>query len=215
MIAAAEAAGFGAVELLGEAVAAVSAPVPGFRPTVGDLILVYDFGATFEATLIRVGEDFDEVLGHQSIVDPGMPADAAAPGQHPESAPPPVEHTIACCHDLLGRLGVNPRNVRAVLPVGGGFPPPGLAAALDRGLGIPICAVDEPELAVVRGAAHGCPAAVHAPSTPSYPPTRGAARLHHPRRLGHVGPLASDLAMPTVKATPWPGYACPTAPSGN
>lgn len=149
MIAAAEAAGFGAVELLGEAVAAVSGPLAGGRLGAGDLVLVYDFGATFEATLIRIGDDFHEVIGHQSIVDWGPLGEA--PGAMA------LDHTTACCRDLLDRLGVNPRAVTAVLPIGGGARVPGLDQALDLGLGIPVRHQDEPELVVVRGAAHWLP----------------------------------------------------------
>jgi hypothetical protein len=76
---------------------------------------------------------------------------SAVPG--PVSAVTPA-HTIACCHDLLARLGVAARDVAAVLPIGGAARTPGLQAALDRGLGIPTQPVEEPELLVVRGAAH-------------------------------------------------------------
>jgi molecular chaperone DnaK len=72
MIAAAEAAGFTAVELLGEPVAAAYAPVAGPGMAVGDLVLVYDLGGgTFHAALVRIGEDVPDVLGHATVDECG------------------------------------------------------------------------------------------------------------------------------------------------
>ena len=65
LIAAAEAAGFGTVELLPEPVAAAHAPVAGPGLAVGDLVLVYDLGhSACQLALIRVGAYAPEVLGH-------------------------------------------------------------------------------------------------------------------------------------------------------
>ena len=179
LVGAAEAAGFTAVELLPSAAAAVWAPGSPLR--VGDTALVYDLGgydpggyevggydlglrregawqrggseertgpnalgpATFEAVLIRVGDDLPQVIGHAVIVD--WPSDPAAA----------VDLTLACCRDLLGRPGVG--HVNWVLPVGGGVRAPSLAPALGAGLGIPVAQLEEPELAVVRGAAAWLP----------------------------------------------------------
>lgn len=153
MIAAAEAAGFGAVELLNEAIAVLSGPVPGLRQAPGDLVLVYDFGATFEATMVRLADGLPEVIGHQSIVDWGALGDPPAG----PAALAAVEHTIACCRDLLARLAIAPQAVSAVLTVGGGARTPGLGAPLDRAHRDAEAAVEEPELALVRGAAQWLP----------------------------------------------------------
>ena len=153
MVAAAEAAGFGAVELVYEALAAVAIGLPGPQPRPGELLLVCDFGATFVATLVLVGANVDEVVGHQSIVDPGLSGGDALFGQPTGNASPAVEHTIACCHDLLARLKVNSAAISGLIPIGAGARTPGLDLALHRSLGIPIRQVDEPELVVVRGAA--------------------------------------------------------------
>jgi hypothetical protein len=171
LIGAAEAAGFAAVELVLDAAGALWAP--GSPVTVGDVVLVYDLGATFEAVIARVGDDLPEVLAHASIQD--WPMDA------PPDSPAALELTMACCRDLLASLGgtwpagppaersgaargTNPTlNVaspalRWVLPVGGGARTPGLDQVLDRGLGpVPVAWLDEPELAVVRGTAHWLP----------------------------------------------------------
>lgn len=72
MVAAAEAAGFGTVELLPEPVAAAFAPVAGAPFAPGELVLVYDLGGgTFDTALVRIGERWHEVLGHAALDDCG------------------------------------------------------------------------------------------------------------------------------------------------
>lgn len=145
VVAAAEAAGFLAVELLTEAVAVVSAPLPGPPFNDADLVVVYDLGADFEATVVRVGVDLHEVVGHARLSD-----FTSRPGTM-------VEQTLTCCLALLANLGIAPSAVAAVIPVGGGSRTPGIDAAVERGLGVAVRTVESPELAVVRGAAHWLP----------------------------------------------------------
>jgi molecular chaperone DnaK (HSP70) len=72
MVAAGEAAGFTAVELLPEPVAAAYAPVAGPGMAAGDLVLVYDLGGgTFDAALVRIGEQTPEILGHAAVDECG------------------------------------------------------------------------------------------------------------------------------------------------
>ncbi len=72
MVAAGEAAGFTAVELLPEPVAAAYAPVAGPGMAAGDLVLVYDLGGgTFDTALVRIGEDTPDVLGHAAVDECG------------------------------------------------------------------------------------------------------------------------------------------------
>jgi molecular chaperone DnaK (HSP70) len=145
VVAAAEAAGFLAVELLADAVAVVSVPLPGPPFAEEDLVLVYDLGADFEATIVRIGPDFHGVVGHARIADlDGRPDDL-------------VEQTVTCCLGLLASLDIAPAAVTAVIPVGGGCRSQGIEAAVERGLGVPVRSVDAPELAAVRGAAHWLP----------------------------------------------------------
>jgi molecular chaperone DnaK (HSP70) len=141
LVIAGQTAGFTTVELLLEPSGAVWAP--GSPVRVGDVALVYDLGATFAATLVRVGDDLPEVLGHAFIDD--VPGEAS------------IDLTVACCRDLLGRLGAGWGQVAWLLPVGGGARTAGLPAVLEQALGIPVAQVDEPELAVVRGAAAWLP----------------------------------------------------------
>ena len=146
LVSAVEAAGFGAVELLAGAVAALTAPWLGVGFALDDLVLVYDLGAGFEATVIRVGADYTEVLGHTAI------ADWAG-----RDLPAMVEVTLAGCRELLDRLGLAPERLAAVLPVGGGCRAPGVGLALERSLPTSVRRLEEPELAVLRGAAHWLP----------------------------------------------------------
>ena len=72
MVAAAEAAGFSAVELLDEAIAVGHAPTAGPGMTPGDLVLVYGLGSSaFDVALSRVGEQVAHVLGQASVDDCG------------------------------------------------------------------------------------------------------------------------------------------------
>jgi molecular chaperone DnaK (HSP70) len=145
MVAAAEAAGFLAVELLVEAVAVVSAPLPGPPFAEADLVLVYDLGADFEATVVRIRPDMHEVIGHARIAEL-----TAGPATM-------LEQTFACCLDLLAGLAIAPADLAEVIPIGGGCRTPGIDAAVQRGLDVRVSMVDAPELAVVRGAAHWLP----------------------------------------------------------
>jgi molecular chaperone DnaK (HSP70) len=140
LVAAAEAAGFAAVELVLAAVGATWAP--GSPVGVGETVLVHDLGATFEATVLRVGDDLPEVLATAAILD--WPPDTA-----PTTA---IDMTIACCRELLAAA-----NAQWVLPVGGGARMPGLVPALEDALGRPVARLAEPELAVVRGIAQWWP----------------------------------------------------------
>jgi molecular chaperone DnaK (HSP70) len=128
LINAAEAAGFIAVELLSEPYAVVC----GTSLPTGSLVLVYDLGVTVEAALVRVG---DTVVGHIGPVE----SDAAT--------------TVAAGQDLLARHGVGPGGLSAIVPVGMGSRTPGLSETLSQAFGAPVHPVEDPELAVIRGAA--------------------------------------------------------------
>jgi hypothetical protein len=145
LIGAAEAAGFVGVELVLDAAGALWAP--GSPVSVGDLVLVADFSATYEAVLLRVGDDLPELLGQAAIHD--WAADAG-PG-----TPAGLELALARTRDLIA--GSERDGVRWVLPVGPGARIPGLDRMLERGLGLPVAWLEEPELAVVRGAANWLP----------------------------------------------------------
>jgi molecular chaperone DnaK (HSP70) len=69
-------------------------------------------------------------------------------------AAPVLDRTVACCRELLDRLGVPVERINTVLLVGGGSRMPAVTDTLARSLGRPLRRAEEPELATVRGAAH-------------------------------------------------------------
>jgi hypothetical protein len=73
LIAAGEAAGLVAGDLLAEPVAAALAPIAGPPFVAGDTVLVYDFGGgTFDAAVVRLAADGrHQVLGHAALDDCG------------------------------------------------------------------------------------------------------------------------------------------------
>jgi molecular chaperone DnaK (HSP70) len=149
LLAAAEAAGLGAADLVAEGVAAVAAPMAGPPFAVGNLVLVYDLGATFEASLVRVGADRAELLGHASILDWGPDDQIGADAQRS----PVVDHATQCARRLLAGAGFGPDDVDAVLPIGGGGLIPGLEAVLQRDLGMSVRHPADRDIAIVGGAA--------------------------------------------------------------
>jgi hypothetical protein len=140
LVAAAEAAGFGVVELLARPVAAVHAASLGTAPPAAALVpnqtvLVYDFAEEFSAAVVRVGVDTHDVLGQDVVLTP---------------SPASIEATVTSCVDLLGRVGIDAPDW--ILPVGHLSLRSGVAEALEQGLGHPIRRLDDPEFAVLRGA---------------------------------------------------------------
>ena len=183
LVGAAEAAGFTAVELLADPAGAVWAPGAPLR--VGELVLVFDLGATFEAALVRVGDDLPEILGHASILD--WPATAP---ENPGNESTRADLALACCRDLLARLGVSRAHVAWVLPVGGGVRAEGLVPMIEQGLGIAVAWFDEPELAVLRGAEVWLP--------------RSGTRSVPARALGpRLVPLAYTIPGGTARLLRW------------
>ena len=183
LLGAAETAGLGAADLVPEGVAAAAAPVTGAAFAAGDLVLVYDLGATFAATLVRVGPDRPELLAHGSIVDWGPADQIGADAQHS----PVVGHATRCAREVLAGAGVAPGDLAAVLPVGGGCQLPGLDATVERDLGAPVRHAVDRDIAVVAGAAEWLrgtgPRTVPATPTPgrivpvSFPVPAGGAHL--------------------------------------
>lgn len=178
LVEAAELAGFLGVELIPEPAAAVWAAGRPLRP--GELVLVYDAGASVDATLVRIAEGRPEVLGSSVDGHPGgpEPGSSGQPGVNGQSgidgqsdidvspldgtpgvgdlsaaASGGIDRALAGGRDLLARLGVSPAQVSWVAVVGGRARVPGLGARIEHGLGLAAAVVDEPELAVLRGAA--------------------------------------------------------------
>jgi len=156
LIAAAEAAGLGPVELLAEPVAAACAPTGAPPPAPGDILLVYDLGADFQTGLVHIRDEEPELLGSATVDDwGGRGLDALIAAGLLTTV---LDRTVACCRDLLARVGVPARAVTAVIAVGGWSRLRTVAPSVERGLGIKVSRLEEPELAVARGAAAWLPA---------------------------------------------------------
>jgi molecular chaperone DnaK len=100
MVAAAQAAGLGTVELLAEPVAAVFAPVLGPALQPGELVLVYDFGGgTFDTTLVLIREGRHEILGSDALDDcGGSDLDAGLVAKLTEEARPWLAAALEAVH---------------------------------------------------------------------------------------------------------------------
>jgi len=66
---------------------------------------------------------------------------------------PYIGQTLQCCHDLIRQSGISAERVGGVLLVGGSCRIPYVRESLERELGLPVFPVDDPDLAVCRGAA--------------------------------------------------------------
>ncbi|MFC9685449.1 Hsp70 family protein, partial [Streptomyces sp. NPDC056948] len=64
-----------------------------------------------------------------------------------------IDRTVECCRDLLAKADVRPEGLAAVLMAGGSSRSPVVREHLERNLGVPVRHVENPQLAVVRGAA--------------------------------------------------------------
>jgi len=215
MIEAGEAAGFGAVELLAEPVAAAFAP--GASPGVDGLMLVYDFGGgTFDTAVVRMEPSKHTVLGHAALDDCGgrdidalvgakvreegeewlaplvetagsegglrlrmavgdfaqrvkhqltdsttvedfllpiSPAYRLARSELAKLVEPQLRRTVDCVRGLLRRLRLDIQEIDAVLLVGGSSRMPVVAETLAGEFGRPLHRPEDPDLAVVLGAA--------------------------------------------------------------
>jgi molecular chaperone DnaK len=122
--------------------------------------------------------DFAQRLKHQLSVAPAVedfflpnaPAYRLTQADLGALAAPLLGRTVACCTDLLARVGVAPHQVAAILTVGGGSRMPAVGESLQRALRLPLRTVEDPDLATVRGAArwlaHSGPRRVPAATSP-------------------------------------------------
>jgi len=89
---------------------------------------------------------------------------------------PLLDRTVECCRELLQRLDVPMQEVSAVITVGGSTRMPAVTDALERAFGRPLRRAEDPDLAVVRGAAEwACSNAVR--KVPALPRMQGRALL--------------------------------------
>ncbi|MEH1123643.1 Hsp70 family protein [Micromonospora sp. CPCC 206061] len=105
----------------------------------------------------RVKHQLSDAAVVEDFLMPNTPAYRMSQEDLSTLAAPLLSRTATCCTDLLARLGVPVHDVTAALLVGGGSRMPAVADLLQRGLGLPLRRVVDPELATVRGAARWVP----------------------------------------------------------
>src|ERR1019366_5312770 len=117
-----------------------------------------------ESTALRLKVTFGDVarnLKHQlsdtmaaeDFILPDSPATRLTRAELTQLVSPFLDRTVQCCRELLNRLGVPVPEVSAILTVGGSTRMPTVADALGRAFGRPLRRTEDPDLAVVRGAA--------------------------------------------------------------
>jgi molecular chaperone DnaK len=105
----------------------------------------------------RVKHQLSDAAVVEDFLMPNTPAYRMSQEQLSTLAAPLLGRTATCCTELLARLGTPVHDVTAALVVGGGSRMPAVADLLQRGLGLPLRRVVDPELATVRGAARWVP----------------------------------------------------------
>jgi len=89
---------------------------------------------------------------------------------------PLIDRTMECCHELLKRLNIATTDISAVVTVGGSTRMPAVTDLIERTFGRPLRRADDPDLAVVQGAAQWASSnAVR--MIPSLPRTQGMVLL--------------------------------------
>jgi molecular chaperone DnaK len=114
-----------------------------------------------------------ETTEAEDFLIPTAPASRLSRAELAALATPMVRRTVNCCRDLIRRLDVSTADISAVLLVGGTTRMPIVAEILGREIGRPLRQTDDPDLAVVRGAAQWAmsnavrqiPPLPHAPGT--------------------------------------------------
>ncbi|GLH97271.1 Hsp70 family protein [Phytohabitans aurantiacus] len=105
----------------------------------------------------RVKHQLSDAAVVEDFLMPNTPSYRMSQEELSTLAAPMLGRTATCCTELLARLGVAVHDVTAALVVGGGSRMPAVADLLQRGLGLPLRRVVDPELATVRGAARWVP----------------------------------------------------------
>ncbi|MFD0531766.1 Hsp70 family protein [Kitasatospora arboriphila] len=128
-------------------------------------------------------------------------ASRVARGELEELVGPLLDRTVACCRQLLADHAVRTKDVDAVLLVGGTTRIPAVRALLTERLDRPLRLVEDPDLAVVHGAAAWAARSADRRLVPVEPPA-------------HTRPLAWTFPAASAELTGWtvdPGTDYPAA----
>jgi len=89
----------------------------------------------------------------EEFILPGSPPVRLSRGELAALAAPLLDRTVECCHELLKRLNVATTDISAVVTVGGSTRMPAVTDVVERAFGSRLRRADDPDLAVVQGAA--------------------------------------------------------------
>ncbi|MFJ8434645.1 Hsp70 family protein [Kitasatospora sp. NPDC094019] len=138
----------------------------------------------------RIKHQLTESAQVEDYLTPLGPASRVARDELESLIGPLLDRTVECCRRLLADCGVRPRAVDSVLLVGGTTRVPAVRALLADRLGRPLRLVEDPDLAVVHGAAAWA--------------ARSADRRLGPLRLPtHTRPLAWGFPAGTAEVVGW------------
>jgi molecular chaperone DnaK len=109
--------------------------------------------ATFGDVARSLKHQLSDTVQAEEFVLPDSPSARLSRSELTQLAAPLLDRTVECCRDLLKQLDVPVSDVSAIVMVGGSSRMPAVAETLERAFGLPLSQADDPDLAVVRGAA--------------------------------------------------------------
>jgi molecular chaperone DnaK len=109
--------------------------------------------ATFGDVARNLKHQLSDTLQAEEFVLPDSPSAHLSRSELAALAAPLLDRTVGCCRDLLKQRDVPSSEISAIVMVGGSTRMPAVAEALERAFGIQLRRADDPDLAVVRGAA--------------------------------------------------------------
>jgi molecular chaperone DnaK len=132
--------------------------------------------ATFGDVARNLKHQLSDTVTAEEFVLPDSPSARLSRPELTLLAAPLLDRTVECCRDLLKQLDVPVSELSAIITVGGSTRMPAVAETLEHAFGIELRRADDPDLAVVRGAAQWAMSyAVR--SAPPLPPSPGSTLL--------------------------------------
>ncbi|MEU4159428.1 Hsp70 family protein [Actinoplanes sp. NPDC026670] len=122
-------------------------------PPAGDEAAALRLNAAVTDFAQRIRHQLSDAAATEDFLMPGAPAYRLTRPGLAALAAPVLHRTVLACRQLLARHGVPATRLAAILLTGGGTRMPAVVEMLAAEFGRPLRRIDEPELAVVRGAA--------------------------------------------------------------
>ncbi|MFE2109642.1 Hsp70 family protein [Kitasatospora sp. NPDC059463] len=149
----------------------------------------------------RIKHQLTESPTVEDYLTPLGPASRVARDELETLIGPLLDRTVACCRQLLADCGVRPRALDSVLLVGGTTRVPAVRALLADRLNRPLRVVEDPDLAVVHGAA-------------AWAARSADRRLSPLRQAARTRPLAWGFPADSAEVAGWSVPAATAYPAG-